>query len=141
MDTPSSTLLLAPAAGHGVGKLLAESLLADPDFLRLLKGAFLDSLQATVVIYDKGSKGWVPHVDYKTRLGAAVAVLAHMEGDPIKRIIHQHLGSGSETAQALLDELATSPGLRAAMRRKLAEAEARAAAGAIAAAPAQVEAE
>jgi hypothetical protein len=122
---PTDSVQLAPAAGSGVGKILADQLLADPEFLALLKGAFMDGLKAESFFYDKHAKEWHGEPDYKTRLHAATQLLAHMEGDPIKRIIHQHLGNG--TAPDLLAAVEASPALAESMARLLEKARSRSA--------------
>lgn len=112
---------LAPAAGSGIGKLIADSLLSQPDFVPLLTGAFMDALQAKSGYRDKATGEWIDIPDYKTRLSACMGILAHMEGEPIKRIIHQHLGgSGAVDPLAALQE---SPALREAARRLLEKSE------------------
>ncbi len=87
---------LAPAAGAGIGKLIADALLAMPDFIPLMRDAFVGGLQAQIHYYDRGAKEWCSRPDERTRLQAATLCLAHMEGEPIKRIIHQHLGASGE---------------------------------------------
>ena len=115
---------LAPAAGHGIGRKLAEVMLADPGFVKDLADAFRGSLKATTWYYDSGSKERVEVADNKTRLAAAMGILANMEGEPVKRVIHQHLGVGGESAVGALDAaMAGSEGLREAMRRKVEKAE------------------
>jgi hypothetical protein len=116
-------LSLAPAAGTGIGKIIADRLVADQEFVDALINAFIDGLHATSQLYSKEAKDWVPVIDYKTRVTTAMAILAHMEGEPVKRIIHQHLGAPGGAGEALLDELAGSAALREAMRRTLAKAE------------------
>jgi hypothetical protein len=113
-------LQLAPAAGSGIGKQLAELLIADEEFLPALKAAFMDALGAESKHFDKEAKGWVNSPDYKTRLSAAMSLLSHMEGDPIKRIVHQHLNapSGGNIREALQE----SPALLAQVEREVAKA-------------------
>jgi hypothetical protein len=126
MDTtPDTQLSLAPGAGSGIGRKLALSLLDDSRFLPALRDAFMDALTATTWYFDTGSKTRVLAIDYKTRLAAAMGVLSHMEGDPVKRIIHQEIGM-TNLAGAAEDQLAASPGLRAALARQLRKAEERA---------------
>ncbi len=128
---------LAPAAGHGIGKILADRLLADPTFVDSMVNAVLNGLKATRSYWTgKGETAeLITEADSKTQLQAFALVLAHMEGEPIKRVIHQHLGNGSEVdpltalqespalrdaARALLDKVDTSGGKK---RKKLAAAE------------------
>ena len=83
---------LAPAAGRGIGRQIADALIADSEFIGLMVAAFKDALTAHSSHFDKESKLWVAEVDAKTRLSAAEAILAHMEGEPVKRIITQAIG-------------------------------------------------
>lgn len=107
------TTQLAPAAGSGIGKILAAELVQDPAFIGHLKSAYMDALTAEQFFYDKGAKEWRGEPDYKTRLAAANSIMAHMEGDPIKRIIHQRM-DGPTPADALETAL-ESPALVDAM--------------------------
>jgi hypothetical protein len=119
-----SEITLAPAAGQGIGRKLADLLLADPKFIDLLGAAFLDALQAEQFFYDKHGKEWHGEPDYKTRLGAALGILAQMEGEPVKRIIHQHLGNPTLAAEEALEEAAeASPALRRRLERLVQRAE------------------
>lgn len=115
--TTTEEITLAPAAGSGVGRKLAELLLANEKFLPLMAAAFIDALGAEQFFYDKHIKEYKGEPDYKTRLNAAVALLAHMEGDPVKRIIHQHITPLGKVS--LEDALAESPALREVMAREL----------------------
>lgn len=107
---------LAPAAGSGIGKMVADALLAEADFIPAMKAALMGGLTAT--IYTR--TGMQP--DFRTRLQAFVSVMAHMEGDPIKRIIHQHLNDG-DTKQSVVDALQDSPALLESVKRVIANAE------------------
>ncbi len=111
---------LAPAAGAGIGKKLADALLEDPGFLRSLRDAFLEALRADNRFWDKATKSWDVVPDYKTRLSAACALLANMEGEPIKRVIHQHLNGpdGPKPFEAMQN----SPALLAAVEREVEKA-------------------
>lgn len=113
-------MTLAPAAGQGIGKMLFDVLLADPDFLPSLKAAAMDGLQAVRSFYNPGAKCVVSEPDTRTRIQALTLVLAQAEGEPIKRVIHQHLGAGGIDPLAALQE---SPALRDAARRLLEQAE------------------
>jgi hypothetical protein len=130
-------------AGSGIGKQLAEKLLERDDFLRLLEEAVVAALQANLQPrWDPNAKAWAPAVpDAKTRLAAVLGLMAQLEGEPVRRIVHQHLGGGGvldlhavlrdspELREVLARELqnAKSPGERsrdhaAAKRAKLAKA-------------------
>ncbi len=115
---------LAPAAGAGIGKLIADRLLADPDFVGEMVDAARNGLKATRTEYTGHGRDreaeQVP--DFKTQLQAFALLLAHMEGEPIKRIVHQHLG-GSGLAIDPLAALQDSPALRDAARRMLEKSE------------------
>lgn len=116
------TLTLAPAAGAGIGKQLAEALLARPDFLEAMTDAAMGGLTATRSFWaGKGENGSLEtEPDMKVRIQTLALLLAHMEGEPIKRIIHQHLGgTGTVDPLAALQE---SPALREAAGRLLEKA-------------------
>lgn len=113
-------LVLAPAAGAGIGKMLADALLAKSGFLDEMVEAASGGLTATSRRWDRDSDGWIVEPDFKTRLAALALLLAHMEGEPIKRIIHQHLGGeGRIDPQTALQD---SPELQAALERALTNA-------------------
>jgi hypothetical protein len=121
VPAPDSTIALAPAAGAGVGKLLADRLLGRPDFLDTMEAVAARALSATARRWDPGAKEWIVEPDMRTQSGMFFGLLAHMEGEPIKRIIHQHLGgNGSVDPLAALQE---SPALRDAARRLLEKAD------------------
>ena len=114
-------LTLAPASGSGIGKILADTLLADPDFVPAMVAAAKGGLKAERSYYDKGAGAVVTEPDERVRIQTLALLLAHMEGEPIKRIIHQHLGgTGSVDPLAALQE---SPALREAAARMLEKAE------------------
>lgn len=117
-----STLALAPAMGAGIGKMLAEKLLAHPEFVQLMVDAAIDGLKAmTPQRWDKDKKTWTRDPDFRTRSGMFFGLLAQMEGEPIKRIVHQHLGS-AVTREDLVGLLHESPELQAAIERTLSNA-------------------
>ncbi len=111
---------LAPSAGTGVGKLLADALLNTPGFVQLMVDALVGGLRADMPPrWDKHADKWTTAADHRTRVQTVTLILAHMEGEPIKRIIHQHLGGAEIDAMAAIRE---SPALQAAMERTLANA-------------------
>lgn len=114
-------LTLAPAAGEGIGKEIARILLARPGFLEAMADALHNALTATRRTWDSGAKQWVEEPDTRSQLQAFFGCLAHMEGEPIKRIIHQHLGGRGDVNP--LDALRDSPALRDAARALLNKAE------------------
>lgn len=122
MVSDSQAVSLAPAAGAGIGKMLAEALLADPSFVTLMRQTALDCLHAMAPRrYDKDEGKWIADPDYRIRAQMFFGLLAHMEGEPIKRIIHQHLGgNGTVDPLAALQE---SPALRDAAKAMLEKAE------------------
>ncbi len=101
--------------------MLADALLADPEFLPAMIGAAKGGLVAMRSYYDKGAGAVVSEEDSRTRIQTLALLLAHMEGEPIKRVIHQHLGgNGTVDPLAALQE---SPALRDAARALLEKAE------------------
>jgi len=119
---PATDVILAPAAGSGIGKMLAEALLADPEFMPAMKAACMGGLKATRTWWDKSSRSMQSEPDSRVQVQTVALLLAHMEGEPIKRIIHQHLGgdgSGIDPLAALRD----SPALLAAVKREVEKAE------------------
>lgn len=62
----------------------------------------------------------VTEPDAKIQVQTFALIMAHMEGEPVKRIIHQHLGTGGklDVGAALGD----SPELAAAVERELQKA-------------------
>lgn len=122
----NQTLALAPAAGHGIGKLVVENLLDRPGFVEKMGDVIWNALEAERRVWDKeangGKGGWVCEPDSRSQLQAFFGIIAHMEGEPIKRIVHQHLGGNGETADPLA-ALKDSPALREAVRRTLDKSE------------------
>lgn len=118
---PNQTLAtLAPAAGTGIGKLLADSLLVDPKKLAEEMRAVVErGFHAQKRVWDAGAKTWAYEEDCRTQIQTLALVLAHMEGEPIKRIVHQHLGEVMADAQVQLRE---SPALREALEHELEKA-------------------
>ena len=121
LATEEKIITLAPAAGAGIGKLLAEKLLNDPDFMPAMIAALMGGLKATRSYYDKGAGAVVTEADSRVQVQTVALLLAHMEGEPVKRIIHHHLGAGGKLdLQAALRE---SPELAEAVQRELRNAE------------------
>lgn len=119
--TQEAQITLAPAAGAGIGKMLADGLLAREDFAQLMQQTAIDCLHAMAPRrWDKESGGWVVDPDMRTRAQMFFGLLAHMEGEPVKRIIHQHLGAGG--AVDILAALRESPALLAATEEALQKA-------------------
>lgn len=122
-DDLSDELSLSPGAGSGIGKKLADALLAEPDFIELLKAAFMEALEAKQWFYDKRAKEWTSEPDYKTRLAAGQAILANLEGEPIKRVmVAQGGGKKKESDAKVIQRIASSPALQAALQAKLTSA-------------------
>ncbi len=114
LKTIANIATLSPAAGAGIGKILADALTID---------AAKGGLRAERSFWVKSANGGhlESEPDQRVRVQTLFGLLAHMEGEPIKRIIHQHLGgSGSVDPLAALRE---SPELRAAAKRELEKAE------------------
>ena len=109
----SETIQLAPASGSGIGKQLADMLLSRPGFVELMADAAEGGLRAmTPRRWDKETETWICDADSRVRIQTLALLLAHMEGEPIKRIIHQHLGGTGEVDP--LAALRESPALREA---------------------------
>lgn len=115
------TLELAPAAGSGMGRQIADKLLAREGFLDRMADALDNALTATRRTWDSGAKCWNEEPDTRSQLQAFFGCLAHMEGEPIKRIIHQHLGGNGQVDP--LAALQESPALREAASKLLQKAE------------------
>lgn len=111
---------LAPAAGAGIGKLLAENLLARPGFVEAMADVIDGAIRANTRHWDRERREFVVEPDFKTRLQAFFGIVAHMEGEPIKRVFHAHVGSGG--AIDPLAALQDSPALREAAGRLLEKA-------------------
>lgn len=120
---PQETLTLAPAAGAGIGKILADALLANPEFVPAMLASAMNGLKATRGYWSgKGENAeYIVEPDFKTQLQAFALLLAHMEGEPIKRVIHQHIGDGK--AVDPLAALQGSQALRDAAKKLIAKAE------------------
>ena len=114
-------LSLAPAAGSGIVKLLADALLARPNFIGELVEVIESGFHAAKRFWDPETKTWIQEPDVRTRIATLTLVLAHMEGEPIRKIIHQHIGAGGGIDP--LVSLRESPATRDAMRRMLEQAE------------------
>lgn len=116
-------LTLAPAAGSGIGKVVAAELIAR-DVGKKIASALERGLEATARRWIQTGKGegyFEDSPDMRSQLQAAALILAHMEGEPVKRIIHQHLGAGG--AFDLKSALQESPELADMLRNELTKAE------------------
>lgn len=116
--------MLAPAAGSGIGKALADALITDKEFQPLMLAAAKGGLVATRKMWAKtgpnGSGELHEEPDWRTRMQTFFGLLAHMEGEPVKRIIHQHQGAaGGIDLKATLRE---SPELAALLAGELEKA-------------------
>lgn len=123
MDNTDQAQVLAPAAGSGVGKVIADSLIKQPDFLADMIQSARDGLRAmSPRRWDKDTETWIQDPDYRVRVQTFFGLLAHMEGDPVKRIIHEvRKGAGGSPDELL----AESPAAIEAAKRIVAGAEAR----------------
>lgn len=107
-------------AGAGIGKKLADYLLGQPDFISDMGQVILRAIKAKTRHWDREAREFVIEDDCKTQLQAFALTVAHMEGEPVKRIIHQHLGAGGKIDfKAALEE---SPELAQALERELQKA-------------------
>jgi hypothetical protein len=121
MENGSENLTLAPAAGAGIGKKIADRLLSESDFVEeMAQTARLGLRAMSPRRWDKDSGGWVADPDMRTRAQMFFGLLAHMEGEPVKRIIHQHLGAGGQLD--IMGALRESPALLAAAEREIEKA-------------------
>lgn len=69
----------------------------------------------------KGADGYLEREpDWRVRTQTLALLLAHMEGEPVKRIIHQHLGTGEIDPLGALQD---SPELADRVRKLLEKAE------------------
>ncbi len=114
-------ITLAPAAGSGIGKLVFDALLADPGFIPAMVAAAMGGLKATTGFYNPATREVIEKIDYKTRMQAWLSLTAHAEGEPVKRIIHQHLQGAGKIEVG--DALRNSPELAQAVARELEKAE------------------
>lgn len=111
---------LAPSAGTGIGKLWADVLLRDPTaFAEAMCGVVERGFKAKKRVWDAGAKDWSEEEDCKTQIATLALVLSHLEGDPIKRIVHQHLGIGPTDPVSAIRE---NPALAAGLEKALANA-------------------
>jgi hypothetical protein len=119
-----NALALAPGAGSGIGKLIAERLLADPDFLPLMLQAAKDGLRAVRSYWDKDTRQMVHEPDNRVQIQTLFGLLSHMEGDPVKRVIHEFKKGGVDPLEALDSPAAVDAaermiaGARAKLRRQ-----------------------
>lgn len=113
-------ITLAPMAGAGMGKKLADYLLAQPTFIEDMGQVILRAIRAKTRHWDREAKDFVIEDDCKVQLQAFALTVAHMEGEPVKRIIHQHLGAGGKLD--LGSALQESPELAQAVEKELQKA-------------------
>ncbi len=122
MVSATEQMMLAPAAGAGIGRALAEKLLANPDFLPAMEAAVMGGLRAHSTLWDKeansGKGGWMKAEDHKTQVMTYVQVLANMEGAPIKRIVSQRINE-AVSATDLMELIHASPALASELQRTL----------------------
>ena len=103
-----------------MGKLLADYLLAQPNFVEDMGQVICRAIKAKSRRWDREAREFLIEDDCKIQLQAFALCVAHMEGEPVKRIIHQHLGgNGSVDPLAALHE---SPALLDAVERLTAKA-------------------
>ena len=112
---------MAPGAGAGLGKLVFEELLQNKAVAKRIADMMLAGLEATNERWDKALGRFVEVPDWRVRMQTVFGILAQAEGEPIKRIVHQHLNQNTgevDIAAALRD----SPALAAAMEKELEKA-------------------
>ncbi len=106
-------VLMAPAAGTGIGKYIADEVMK-----RGLAEKMVDALARALEATRSARSGdeLVEEQDCRTQLQAVMWLTAHMEGEPVKRVLHQHLvGATVDPVAAMRD----SPALAAAVQRNL----------------------
>ena len=111
---------MAPAAGQGIMKKVADYLLAQPEFIEQMGQVIIRGLSAKTRYWDPAEKSWLIMDDCKTQVQTFTVCVANMEGEPIKRILHQHIGTGAIDPLAAMQE---SPALREAARAMLEKAD------------------
>lgn len=119
MSENENTLSLAPAAGSGMGKIVAAELLTldAPKKVAAALNRGLTAERSVWISEGKGQGHWQSEPDTRSQLQAAALILAHMEGEPVKRVIHQHIGANG--ALDLGAALRESPELVALVEREL----------------------
>ncbi len=120
MSTETAIEVLAPGAGQGIGRQVAENLLAREGFVRRLADALDNGLVATRRMWDKASDDWIVEPDTRSQLQAAFGIFAHFEGDPIKRVIHELHKTGAADP---LEAMKRDPQLLEAAKELIAKAE------------------
>ena len=120
LSEPQKTLLrLAPGAGEGVGRLVADKLTAEPDFAQRMVEAVMVGLVAESRCYDMGKREMMTYPDCKTRLAAFNAAMAHLVGEPVKRIQVLQVAAGGETDAERMGRLLQSPAVRESLQAAL----------------------
>ena len=112
----NTKISLAPGAGAGIGKAIADELLKQPGFIDLMRQTAIEGLKAANKRWNIATKQMDVEPDWKVRAQWFFGLLAQMEGDPIKRIVHQHLGTGAIDPVGAMQD---SPALVAAVERAL----------------------
>ncbi len=113
--------ILAPGAGSGLGRKLAEELEKRPRFIEALADAYMDGLKATVSRWNVELKAFEDIPDAKTRVLTANAIIANMEGEPVKRVLVAQ-GAGnrkSETDARVIERIAASPALQGQLEAQI----------------------
>lgn len=118
--------LLSTAVGNGIGRKIADKLLAEADFIEEMVQVARDGLKAETAICTKG--GGIEMVpDQKTRQNMFFGLLEQFDGKPVERILTQAFGQPGGPGEDLDAQLNDSPAFRSALRRKLDKADRRAA--------------
>lgn len=107
-------------------KLIPTASLAEAIQARDLETKALDALEECLAaecrVYDLAQKELVIYPDGKTRLGAAMGILAYSAGKPVERKIIVDGRQGSDP-QELMKRIVDAPELRKTMRYLLEQAE------------------
>lgn len=106
-------------------KLVPTASLAKEIQDRDLEKKALDTLEeclgAESRVYDMSAKELVTYADGKTRLGAAMGILAYSAGKPIER--KEIISSNADSLESVMKRIQSSPELRKAMREVLDQTE------------------
>lgn len=120
MGKPTA-LTLAPGAGTGIGKEVAAALLKREAIAEDMAAALVRALTAKRRTWCSTSKMHIEEDDTRSQLQAVFGILAHLEGDPVRRTIHEHVdGRKIDHMQAVQ----SSPAMRRAAQHVIDKANA-----------------
>lgn len=102
---------------------LMTAFTSDPEVIPLTVQAVKYGLKANQMFYDRHEKEWKAEPDARTRLAAAQFVFNNIVGLPLQRIEAKSVNVQATGPDAMRQLLKTSPAMREAVRRMLADAE------------------